>query len=524
MHVHRPTRSLLLKAHDPFAVREAIPASKTVDLPGFNLAVKHTCSATRVLRNLGYDAPSPICSYYDWPGKYKPFNHQRVMAEVYTFHRRCFNLSEMGAAKTAATLWACDWLMNERQMQKVLVLAPLSTLERVWLTDIFDVLMHRRAAVAHGTMEKRIKAFNADVDFYLLNHDGIAINEIRELLRKRQDIDTIVVDEGSKFRNADTDKYRALERLLRPDMRLWWLTGTPTPNTPADAWAQIRLVSPENAPRYFGQFRRRTMIQVNEHKWKPRAEAADIVYAAMQPAVRFAKADCLDLPPMTTVNWDAPLSPEQKTQFKKMKDEMVIESQSGVAVTAVNAADKLNKLRQILCGSVRMPDGRYATINHKGRLNLLLEAIESAAAKVIVIVPFKGIIVDLQKELGKHYTVGMLNGDVPVGQRNAIIRDFKERPDPHVLLCHPAVMAHGLNLVEADVLVFYAPIYSNDEYRQVVERINRTGQKNKMTVIRIGANALEWSIYNMLDTRDTTQSSILKLYESVIKGESEVRS
>lgn len=523
MHVHKPTRSLLLRAHDPFAVREALPDSKTLDLPAFNLAVKHTPDATRILRNLGYEAPSPIGSYYDWPGKYPPFNHQRVMAEFYTFHPRCFNLSEMGAGKTAATLWACDWLMNEGAMRKALVLSPLSTLERVWLTDIFDVLMHRRAAVAHGTMEKRMRALNANVDFYILNHDGIAIREIRDMLRKRPDIDTIIVDEGSKFRNSDTDKYRALERLLRPDMRLWWLTGTPTPNAPSDAWAQIKLVAPENAPKYFGAFRRRTMIEVTTHKWKPRADAADIVYAAMQPAVRFAKADCLDLPPMTTVNWDAPLSPEQKTQYKKMKDDMVMEAQSGVAVTAVNAADKLNKLRQILCGSVKTPDGRYTTINHAPRLKTVRDAIESAAAKAIVIVPFKGIIVELQRELGKYYSVGMLNGDVPVGQRNTIIKDFKERADPHVLLCHPAVMAHGLNLVEADLLAFYAPIYSNDEYRQVVERINRTGQKNKMTVVRIGANALEWAIYNMLDTRDTTQSSILKLYESVIKGESEER-
>jgi hypothetical protein len=43
---------------------------------------------------------------------------------------------------------------------------------------------------------------------------------------------------------------------------------------------------------------------------------------------------------------------------------------------------------------------------------VLLEAIGEASAKVIVVVPFKGIMRALQRELEEHYTVGMLNGDV----------------------------------------------------------------------------------------------------------------
>jgi len=132
-----------------------------------------------------------------------------------------------------------------------------------------------------------------------------------------------------------------------------------------------------------------------------------------------------------------------------------------------------------------------------------------------VIVPFKGIIQSLEKEISAHYTVGVLNGDVSPKRRDAIIKDFKETPNPHVLLAHPKVMAHGLNLVEADTTIFYAPIYSNDEFQQVIERFNRAGQTRKMTVIRIGCHPLEWDIYQMLDGKAATQDSILKLYKSV---------
>jgi SNF2 family DNA or RNA helicase len=157
----------------------------------------------------------------------------------------------------------------------------------------------------------------------------------------------------------------------------------------------------------------------------------------------------------------------------------------------------------------------YISLPHGPRTSVLLEAIEQASAKVIVVVPFKGIIRELEGEVSKHHSVAVLNGDVSPKMRDSIIKAFKETPDPHVLLCHPKVMAHGLNLTEADTLIFYAPIYSNDEFQQVTERFNRAGQKRKMTIIRIAAHAVEWKIYAMVDNKKTTQDNILNLYETI---------
>ena len=108
-----------------------------------------------------------------------------------------------------------------------------------------------------------------------------------------------------------------------------------------------------------------------------------------------------------------------------------------------------------------------------------------------------------------------MNGDVTPKQRDKIVLDFKTQQDPHVLLCHPRVMSHGLNMTEADMTIFYAPIYSNDEYQQVIERFNRAGQTRKMTIVRIGAHPLDWEIYKMIDNKKATQNSILDLYKTV---------
>jgi len=515
MFVHEPSKSLLLRVHDPFAVRELLPKSLILPNGDYNIAVRHTLASTKVLRNIGIDAPAPILTQYKWPGKYKPFEHQKIMAEFMTLHKRCFNLSEMGCGKTAATLWAADYLMEIGVVDKAIVISPLSTIERVWSNDIFDILMHRVAATVHGTREKRRAALDVDADFYILNHDGVGIKEIADAINRRPDINLVIVDEGSMFRNHDTKKYKALAKMLREDMRLWWITGTPCPNAPTDAWAQARLVNPTRVPNYYGAFRRQTMMQITQFKWAARPDAYNIAYDAMQPAVRFKKADCLDLPPVTYQDRQCALTPEQRDAFKEMKNEMAMEAKT-TQITAVNAADKINKLRQILCGAIKDPtSGSYITIPHKPRVEVLLECIQQAVAKVIVVVPFKGIIQALEDEVSKHYSVAVLNGDVSPKRRDQIVREFKTQPDPHVLLCHPKVMAHGLNLTEADMTIFYAPIYSNDEFQQVIERNNRAGQKNKMTVVKLGAHPLEWEIYKMVDNKKVTQDSILNLYKSI---------
>lgn len=516
MRLHPQSGSVLLNVPDPFAIREIIPDSVILTHKDYNLAVRHGVESMRILQNMGYDVPTaqPLADYR-WPGKYRPFAHQREMAQFLVDHPRAFNLSEMGCGKTAGTLWAADMLMEMGEVKKALVLSPLSTLDRVWKQDIFDVLMHRHAVMVHGSRDYRMRMMNVDADFYILNHDGVKNEDLVQHIRRRDDINLIIIDEASMFRNHDTKKYKQLAKLIREDTRVWLLTGTPCPNAPTDAWALARIVSPTRVPQYFGTFKRQTMNQITQFKWAPRPEAYDIAYSAMQPAVRFKKADCLDLPPVTYQEREVEITKEQRTAFEAMRLIMRMESQEK-QIDAVNAADKINKLRQILCGAVKDPvSGDYTVLPHGPRTSVLLECIGEASAKVIVVVPFKGIIQHLEKEVSKYYSVAMINGDVTPRKRDAIIREFKTTPDPHVLLCHPKVMAHGLNLTEADTLVFYAPIYSNDEFQQVTERFNRAGQTRKMTIVKLGAHKVEWNIYDMVDRKKVTQENILNLYKSI---------
>lgn len=527
MLVHTPSRSLILhlRPHKVATLRNIFPAhSKLVHHEGHELlALPHSIPVVKVLRNMGIKAPSPIRYYYDWPRPArfdKVFDHQFTTAEFLTLHPKCFVLNEMGTNKTSSSLWAADYLMKIGRVKKVLIVCTMSTMDSVWLNEIFDVCMHRTALVLHADAEKRKEMLARDVDFYIINHGGVKI--IANEIIKRQDIDLIIVDEASVYRNAQTDQYEVIERVTR-DKKLWLLTGAPAPNAPTDVWALARLVNKALVPAHFTQFKRKTMSQISTYKWVPRPGSHEVAYAALQPAIRFRKKDCLTLPPVTYTSRKCELTPEQVKAYDQMKLHLVttLNLYQGLphSFTAVNAADKISKLRQILCGALKGEDGQYVMLPHGPRLKVLQEYIEQASAKVLVIVPFKGIARVLEEELndwhnskGDGRRVKLVNGDVSLTERNRIFQDFRDDPGLTELVCHPAVMAHGLNMTQADMVVFYAPIYSNDQSGQVMDRINRPGQKLHMTVGRIVASPLEQSIYAMVEGRQQGQMNMLNLF------------
>ena len=104
-----------------------------------------------VLKNLRIrDVPSPINATYNWPGLFKPFEHQKTTASFLTMHKRSFCFNEQGTGKTASVIWAADYLMTKRIIKRVLVICPLSIMDSAWRNDLFKFAMHRKVARHRG--------------------------------------------------------------------------------------------------------------------------------------------------------------------------------------------------------------------------------------------------------------------------------------------------------------------------------------------------------------------------------------
>ena len=510
-------KAIILKLRNPERVTTVIPTAKLVKHKGGTLvAVPHKPDEVRVLRQLGFEAPDPMKLYYQWPpagGRHAPFAAQVETANFVTMHNRCFILNSMGTGKTVSSLWAYDYMRQNKQVNKALIVCPLSTMERTWADEVFKTFPHLDATVIYGTRERRKKLLAQDSHVYIINTDGI--KTIEEELAARPDIDLVIVDEVAMFRNASTERWKTMNAILNkqfPHRRVWALTGMPTPNSPIDAWAQCRLVDPANpeVPKYFGKARDTLMRQVTQFKWLPREDANDVIKTWMQPAIRFALDDCVDLPEQIHLTRDAELSPEQKTAYKDMVSKLAAEYQGG-QITAVNEAVKANKLIQIACGVAYAADQTPVILPAHDRMNVLKETIEESEGKVIVFVPLTAVLEHVADELSKQWDVAVVHGETPKHERDTIFKNFQGSPTPQVLVANPGTMSHGLTLTAATNIVWYAPVHSNDTYEQACARVRRPGQKKTTVIVHIAGSEIERRIYERLKTKQKMQGLLLDM-------------
>jgi len=517
MLISKKHRKVVINSRDPERITTIIPTAKTFVYKGRTLvAVPHKDEEVKVLNNIGFKVPFPIRHYYEWSGRYKPFEHQAVTAEFLTMHSRAFVLNQIGSGKTLSVLWAVDYLRKAGLCRKVLVVSPLSTLDRVWADEIFNHFPHLECAVLHGSKAKRQKLLAQDVDVYIINHDGVKV--LLDDLKARDDIDAVIVDELAEFRNSSTDRWKALNSLCTSRRWVWGMTGSPTPKAPTDAWAQCRLIAPDKVPKYFSRFRDLVMRQINQFKWAPRDNAAHIVKEAMQPSILFKREECLDLPPCTFSTRHVEMSTEQKKAYEDMVRSLRAEFEGG-QVTAINEAVKTMKLVQVACGVAYQDDGGRMILPTPERIAAVKEIIESADGKVIVYVPLTGGLERIAEELrADGYEVGVVHGETPKAERDTIFSQFQNTANGlQVLVAHPKCMAHGLTLTRANVITWYIPTNDYSVYEQACGRITRQGQTLHQHIIHLEGSNVERKMYNRLEHRGEMQGVLLDLIKSEMR-------
>lgn len=460
------------------------------------------------------DIPSPILRDYTWPGIFKPFAHQKSTASYLTLRDRAFCFNEAGTGKTSAAVWAADYLMNLGVIRRVLIICPLSIMYSAWQADIHKTTIHRSCAVAHGDKGKREKIVKADYEFVIINYDGVSV--VSDAIKAAK-FDLIIIDEANGYKNTSTARWKTLARILEPSTKLWMMTGTPASQSPVDAFGLAKLVSPSRVPRYVTVWKDMVMVQIGRFKLVPKQNAKDHVYKALQPAIRFAKRECLDLPDITFQTRDVPLTTQVLAYYKKLKTQLMIEA-AGEEISAVNAAANMNKLLQISGGAVYSDNHEVVEFDISPRLNALKEVLDETSNKVIVFVPYLHTIEIVSEFLKKHgVTSEIICGAVSARNRATIIDRFQTQADPHVLVIQPQSASHGVTLTAADTIVFWSPVMSVETYLQCIGRIERVGQQNKMTIVHLRGSEAEKRIYAMLDGKVDNHLKLVDLYKQELE-------
>ena len=510
-------KALLLVVRNPDRFTSTIEKSKYLGEVGEGLheiVVKWDHENVDALTRLGIkNVPSTILKEYKWSGRFIPMEHQKVTASFIVANHKCFVFNEQGVGKTASAAWAADYLLKHKQIKRVLVVCPLSIMKAAWQQDLFQVLPHRSVGIAHGTPKTRREIIQGKYEFVVINYDGIEI-VIDEIMAA--DFDCIIVDEANYLKNPRTERWKMFNKLTKRNARLILMTGTPAAQSPEDAYGLAKLVCPQNVPQYIGAWRDLVMQKLTQFRWTPKPRANDIVFKALQPAIRYTKEDCLDLPDMVYEVREVPLTAQQEKYYKILKTQMLVEA-AGEEITAVNAAVKLSKLLQISCGAVYSDAGETVHFDVSKRLHELEAVIDESLRKVIVFAPFthtiEVIAAFLQK---KNISNSTINGKVSMPKRTKIIHDFQNSVHPRVLIIQPQAASHGITLTAANTVVWFGPTASVDTYLQANARAHRKGQDHKVTVVLLQGSPAERMVYKMLNSKVEHHQKLVDLYAEVL--------
>jgi SNF2 family DNA or RNA helicase len=476
----------------------------------------------------------PIARHYDWPSKYdKPMAHQAATADFVTQHRRGFVFNSIGTGKTLIIDWLIDFLIQEKEITRALIVAPLSTLQCVHRDELRYSLPHLDNVILHGSKAKRLELLNKDVQVYIINFEGLGV--IEDELKKRNDINGIFIDELTAYGNKTTARWKVANNLFgtHTDKIVCGFTGSPMPNAPTDCYGQACLIQPNSLPQKtdwrsgkqkpvsYTHFKRLTMTQsaYSEFVWESKPNWEKICYEALQPSIRFEASECIDLPPLITEYRDVEMSNDQKKAYKQMKQDMLVTIDDEV-ITAANAGIKLMKLVQIASGSIYKTDtGKAFQLDCSARHKELHSLIDESKGHTLIYVPFKNVLPIIKLKLEKRYGAGcceLVYSDVSPADRAAIYTRFTVE-DLRFIVATPQCMAHGLNLqAKCSMVVWWAPVLGYRFYEQACGRVYRNGQTETTLFMHLQGSPVEKELYQKLVTKESNQRLLLKL----LKGDS----
>ena len=473
---------------------------------------------------------------YHFPGAYKPYHHQKRIVNFLTTNPRAFCFSDMGTGKTAAAIWAADYLMGIGVIKRVLVVCPKTILYAAWQKDLQTILpdgLHT-VRVLDGSRQQRITRLNSGGEWHVINFDGVkSINDALQLC----DYDLIIVDESTAYKNYQSDRWKKLRRLVKDSTWIWAMTGTPCPQGPEDAYGQARLVCPWNIARTLTIWRDKTMQRFDRFIWKARPGWQEHVFNALQPAIYISKADAaLNLPPKVSLFRDVELTPEQSKALNALRRDFMAQMEGGLTVTAANAAVLFGKVQQVLTGAIYADATQedeervILTLANQDRENVMVEVIREAmagadaddnvvAGKILVFVPFRHAGNRIMEVLAKEgISTVFINGSTPGRKRGELINDFQTKTDPQVIVAIPDAFSHGVTATAASTIIWYGAPTRTEVYLQANNRIDRPGQTQHMNIVHLCCGNIEKKYYDNLINNEGNQQEVLNMFKDFTSG------
>ena len=387
---------------------------------------------------------------------------------------------DMGLGKTAQTLAAVELLARERNIGRVLVVAPASV-KFQWETEV-KRFTGRAAQVIDGGPDDREAQYAAPTFYRLVNYeqvvrDFVAVNAWRP--------DVIVLDEAQRIKNWESKTSRAVKKLQSKYAMV--LTGTPLENRLEELYSIVQFVD----ERRFGpafQF-------LHDHR-REDADGRLVGYRNLDQIrdklapifLRRTRAEVLtQLPERTDSDRWVELRPEQQVAYAEQRAALARLVGKGYLsdLDRKRVLACLANLR-LICDSLFLFDKQtHVSPKLDEFAELVPELLADGDHKLVVFSQWEGM-TDLAAGVLTRLGVGFvsLHGGLAGKDRKAVLGRFATDPGCRVFLSTDAGGV-GLNLQTADTVVNLELPWNPAVLEQRIARVHRMGQSRPVRVVNL---------------------------------------
>ena len=385
---------------------------------------------------------------------------------------------DMGLGKTLQTIAKSTQLIQRGEIKSVIVVCPTSLVFN-WCNEI-----KKWAPDFSVTQISNIGKENKDIFWdviYESAHFIVTSYDHLRLLPKvflEEEVDLIIADEVHKLRKK-TSKISKSIRLI-DFKRFWGLTGTPIEKDTKDLINLLTLIdkklNDETLKTYSNNY-----LSVIANKYILRRMKADV----LKDLKSFKETDIL-----------IDLNNDQKERYREI--EMDFRN-----TKSKDLLKKFGELKQ-LC-DINVENGSSSKLDY---VEDALEKISSMNEKCVIFSFWLEPLKELKRRLDKNYTKEfsiVFDGSMDKKERNDAIKFFQKTANCRAILCSGKIGGEGINLTEANHVIFINDWWNPSNNNQARDRVVRIGQSKQCFITHLKA----------IDTIDERVSDILKEKKSI---------
>jgi SNF2 family DNA or RNA helicase len=444
-----------------------------------------------------------------YPFKNKPFLHQQAYLQRFWDSPVAALFADTGTGKSFMLINNAAMLYDKGKINALLIVAPKGVY-RNWLKveipkHLPAHIVHRMAIWTPSPRKAEAKALDdlfvstEDLKILIMNVEAFSTAKGTAFAKRFLLVHDamMAVDESTTIKGHTAQRSKNAVKVGIGARFRRIMTGSPVTKSPMDLYQQCEFLSPNclNIHSYFA-FQARYAVtverQLASHSFKQVVgyrRLDELKEKLDRFSFRVRKDECFDLPDKVFLKREVELTTEQRKAYDQMVLAALATFDQGISTT-MNTLTQIMRLQQIVCGHVTLDTGEVVTLKNN-RMEELLAAIEESDGKIIIWANFRhdieAIKLALQKEYGMS-SVATYFGDTTAEERSDIVDRFQDpNSELRFFVGQPRTGGYGLTLTEAHTMIYYSNNYDLEIRLQSEARIDRYGQKNKMTYIDLAS-------------------------------------